>query len=128
MNYSMKFQGKNLIAGSWEDGMPEAGFQSRNPNTGEVLEPIYNDASLEQVKVAIDKANQAFADFRTTTPERRADFLETLAIEVEERGEEIIACAQAETALGQQRLKVELSRTLAQPKLFAEKTCLDLSF
>ena len=120
MNYSMKFHGKNLIAGSWEDGMPEAGFQSRNPNTGEVLEPIYNDASLEQVKVAIDEANQAFADFRTTTPEHRADFLETLAIEVEERGEEIIACAQAETALGQQRLKMELSRTLAQPKLFAE--------
>ena len=62
MNYSMEFHGKNLIAGSWEDGMPEAGFQSRNSNTGEVLEPIYNDASLEQVKVAIDEANQAFAD------------------------------------------------------------------
>ena len=76
MGCSMELQGKNLIAGNWEDGLPEAGFQAANPATGEPLEPTFHDATPAQLDAAIASAHGAFAAFRGTTPVQRADFLE----------------------------------------------------
>jgi NADP-dependent aldehyde dehydrogenase len=90
---------------------------SHDPRTGERRGQVAVEADAE----AVDRAVRAA---RTTLPaladrERRAVFLRAAADRLAERETELVAAADAETALGTARLSGELARTVFQLRFFA---------
>lgn len=77
---------------------------------------IATDAEAEE---AIATAKAAFALYKKTTPEERAQFLETIADEIAALGAGLIERTMLETGLPQQRLLGEQGRTTGQLRLFA---------
>ncbi|MFI6924147.1 aldehyde dehydrogenase family protein [Nonomuraea spiralis] len=91
---------------------------SVDPRTGEPRERVAAESAPQDV----DRAVRAAAAALPALADRavRADLLRTAAALLEEGGEEIIATADAETALGRVRLTGELARTCYQLRAFAE--------
>lgn len=77
------------------------------------------EATPAEVTAAAGAAHAAFDLFSTSTPEKRAAFLEAAADEIEALGDAVIHEAMRETALPQPRLKGEVGRTTNQLRLFA---------
>jgi 2,5-dioxopentanoate dehydrogenase len=107
-----------LIAGSpvRGAGMPIHGF---NPGTGQELEPAYHYGDQSHVDAACSAAAAAFAVYRSTTSEQRAQFLEAIAANIEAIRGDIIARAVAESGLPEARITGEVGRTTGQLRLFA---------
>ena len=114
--------GKNTVT------RPET-FQALNAATGEALDIAFSCATTEDVLTACTLADEAFDTFRATTPEARAQFLDTIADEIEAAGQPLLDRAQAETGLPAGRLTGERGRTMGQLRLFARELragrCLD---
>lgn len=91
---------------------------SVDPRTGQARERVAAESTPQDV----DRAVRAAADAAPALADRsvRADLLRTAAALLEEGGEEIIATADAETALGRVRLTGELARTCYQLRAFAD--------
>lgn len=94
-------------------------IQAINPATNEKLEPAFNGGSPENVDAAAELAWEAFASFRDTAPEVRANFLEACADEILALGDELVERAMAETGLPRARIEGERGRTMNQLRLFA---------
>jgi NADP-dependent aldehyde dehydrogenase len=71
------------------------------------------------VDEALAAAEAAFAEYGRTDPQVRAGFLEAIADEIVAAGDELLATAESETALGLPRLTSERGRTVNQLRLFA---------
>lgn len=95
-------------------------LQGFNPATGENLLPVYHTASLDEVDQAARLAHDAFAVYSQTTGAEKGRFLRRIAGNIEALGDELIARANAETALPEARLRSETARTCNQLRLFAE--------
>ncbi|MEU1982343.1 aldehyde dehydrogenase (NADP(+)) [Nocardia sp. NPDC019395] len=93
--------------------------RSADPRTGEAFGPAYRAASAEQIDRACELAAQAFPVYRSTSPEQRAGFLDRIAELLDERRDELVDCAHAESALPRPRLIGEVGRTSGQLRLFA---------
>ena len=91
-----------------------------NPETGETLEPAYRGATREQLDEACRLAWEAFDAYRATDPERRASFLERVAQNILDLGEELVARTIAESGLPRPRIEGERGRTVGQLRLFAQ--------
>lgn len=115
----MTLTGKQLIGQDAVLGTEQA-IYAENPATGEILEPAYPGASLDQVRKACELASAAFDTFRAMPDETRAVFLETCADEIMAIGDELIERAVAETGLPRARIEGERARTCGQLRLFAE--------
>lgn len=115
----MTLEGKLLIGQQAVRGS-QATLQAINPATSERLEPTYAGGTIEHVRSATTLAWAAFDDYRETLPEIRARFLETIAIEIESLGDELILRASNETGLPIPRLEGERGRTCGQLRLFAQ--------
>lgn len=104
-------------------GVPTVGNGSEvrgyNPATNEPLEPAYTLIDAEQLRVATSQAQAAFDSFRSLEPAKHADFLESIAENIEAVGAELVARAMAETGLPEARLSGERGRTCNQLRLFA---------
>lgn len=111
-------QGKQLIGREAVNGN-EGAVSAINPATNEVLDPSYAGGSKADVEAACALAADAFDVFRETSLEERANFLETIAHEIEALGDELIARAVAESGLPEGRLMGERGRTCGQLRLFA---------
>lgn len=105
--------GQQVITGS------QADIYAINPATDERLPPDYPGASRAEVEQACQFAAAAFDQYRETSLEQRALFLETIATEIEAIGEPLIERGIAESGLPQARLEGERSRTCGQLRLFA---------
>jgi NADP-dependent aldehyde dehydrogenase len=107
-----------LIAGESVrgSGTPIKAF---DPAVGETLEPAYHYGDSSNVDAACSAADAAFPAYRGTTAEQRAQFLETIAANIEAIKDAIIARATAETGLPTARLTGEVGRTTGQLRLFA---------
>jgi len=90
-----------------------------NPATNTPLEPAYAGGSAEHVEQACALAWAALDRYRETSLEARAEFIETIAREIEALGDELIDRALAETGLPRPRLLGERGRTCQQLRLFA---------
>ena len=107
--------GKHLIVGDWVAG--EASFTS---------EPAHGDAhsfsvgTPALVDAAVRAAEDAFWTYGYATRETRAAFLNTIADEIDARGEAITQIGTQETGLPEARLQGERGRTVGQLRLFAE--------
>lgn len=111
--------GQMIIAGYRVSGC-EKGIQAHNPATDQRLEPTYFHGDEGNVDAACDAASRAFDTYRSITSVDRAQFLETIAANIEARRETLIARACAESGLPKARISGEVGRTVGQLRLFAE--------
>lgn len=106
--------GKHLIAGAWIAG--ETTF-SNAPASGKT-----NDFSVgtpAHVDTACAAAEDAFWTYGYSSREERANFLETIADEIEDRADAITEIGSRESGLPTARLQGERGRTTGQLRLFA---------
>jgi NADP-dependent aldehyde dehydrogenase len=94
-------------------------FSAVDPRTGTAI-GTYREASAEDVRRAAAAASEASGSVALADRSRRAALLEVVAGALRERCEEIVSCADAETALGEARLQGELERTAVQLQKFSE--------
>ena len=90
-----------------------------DPATGTPLEPAYRHGDASHVDAACAAAAAAFAGYRATTSEQRAQFLEAIAENIEAIADALVARAVAETGLPTARITGEVGRTTGQLRLFA---------
>ncbi|AIY42613.1 Ketoglutarate semialdehyde dehydrogenase [Collimonas arenae] len=115
----MNITGESLIGASSIKG-GGADFFALNPATGANLEPAFHTAGKAEIDCACDLARIAFDPYRATDPETRARFLESIAHNIIELGDQLIERAMQESGLPRARLEGERGRTVGQLRLFAE--------
>ncbi|MAQ35966.1 MAG: aldehyde dehydrogenase (NADP(+)) [Thioclava sp.] len=106
--------GQHLIAGEWIG--TDKTFSS-DPAHGPSHE--FCVGTVEMVNAACEAAEEAFWDYGYSSRETRAKFLETIADEIDARGEAITEIGTQETGLPEARLNGERGRTVGQLRLFA---------
>jgi NADP-dependent aldehyde dehydrogenase len=115
----MQLHGKSIIGGKLSSGGSET-FSVTAPVTKQELLPPFYKATEAEIDDALDLAAQAFESYRTLPPEKIAGFLDRIAEEIMQLGEELLRRGNAETALPEARLTGERARTVNQLKMFAE--------
>ena len=107
---------KVLIAGQWRDAQATKSFQADNPATKEALPDEYPVSSWEDCDAALAAAAAAAVALRSYSGDQIASFLEAYAEQIENRKDDLVEMAHAETALPKApRLgDVELPRTTSQ--------------
>ena len=85
----MQPKGQQLI-GQETFSATGAPIQAVNPATGEHLEPIYAAGGSAEVERACELAESASVEFRTTSLQQRAAFLDAIADQIEAIGDELI--------------------------------------
>ncbi len=110
--------GNQLIGFDEQQGKGET-FNALNPATGEKLPVDFYDTTDDQLESATMQASIAFSIYKQKSSEQKALFLEQIAAEIEELGNELIEICNQETALPEQRLLGERGRTCNQLRLFA---------
>lgn len=114
----MSVTGLQLIGFDEVEGTGES-FQASDPRSGMEFGPRWRGASPEQIDNAVQLAVKAFPSFRETSLEERGLFLEAVADEILEQGDELITRAMEETGLPKGRLEGERGRTVNQLRIFA---------
>jgi NADP-dependent aldehyde dehydrogenase len=114
----IEITGKSSVAGQWLRPSG-ASFQSFNPVT---KSPMFSFTSCGSVEVeqATKAAAEAFQVFRRLDGKAIGRFLHTIAEQVEALGDQLLAVADSETALGMVRLTGERGRTCAQLRAFGD--------
>lgn len=115
----MELTGEQVIGFSFSKQGSKT-FQGVNPVAGKALEPLYYEATGDEVDNAFRLAQQAFLIYRKKKPFEKAAFLERIAEEISTVGDRLIRRCMEETALPEMRLLGERGRTVNQLKLFAE--------
>lgn len=107
--------GKHLIAGAWIAG--DETFTSE-PAHG----PSHDFAigRIKDVDAAAQAAEEAFWSYGYCSRQKRAEFLNSIADEIEARAEAITQIGSQETGLPEARLQGERGRTTGQLRLFAD--------
>jgi alpha-ketoglutaric semialdehyde dehydrogenase len=80
----------------------------------------YSDPTSEQIDVILQKAWTAFLAYRKLPLKARADFMRTIATEIEALGDEVLKVAEEETNLPEARLRNERARTIFQLNSYAD--------
>ncbi|MGS0692462.1 aldehyde dehydrogenase (NADP(+)) [Shewanella sp. 30m-9] len=113
----VNISGQHFVNGAWTNEATE--FNSTNPVTNEALVWRFANANKSIVESATTAAKQAFAQYRSLAPTRRAEFLEAIADEIQADIAAITEAAHLETGLPMARLQGETGRTCGQLRLFA---------
>lgn len=105
-----------LIAGRWRQSASRDTFQVDNPTEGAPLPVRYPVSTRDEVLEALKAGSEAAEALRTTSGEQIARFLEAFADGIEQRRDELVELAHAETGLAKSpRLRdSELPRTTDQ--------------
>lgn len=81
---------------------------------------MYQDTSIAMLDELLANSVKAYHQYKTYTLKQRADFMRSIAKEIELLGEELIHTAQAETNLPEARLMNERARTIFQLNSYAD--------
>jgi NADP-dependent aldehyde dehydrogenase len=95
-------------------------FHTENPATGETLEPVFTDATPDEIDSALRRADEAFDALQSVEPPAIAALLDSIAAGIVAAGEPLLERAHAETALPMPRLRSERDRTSFTARLFAD--------
>ncbi|RAV98914.1 aldehyde dehydrogenase (NADP(+)) [Pseudochryseolinea flava] len=114
----IQIEGKQLI-GFTDHAEGAKTLRSTNASTGDKLQYTFSKATRDEVALACEKAGTAFQTYRKKTGIEKAYFLETIAMEIEELGEQLIDICSQETALPKTRIESERNRTKNQLLMFA---------
>jgi len=115
----MTITGDMLIGATARRGT-DTEFRAIDPGTGAPLEPAFGGGGAAEVERACILAWNAFDAYRETGLEARAVFLETIARNILDIGDDLIVRAMAESGLPRGRLEGERGRTVGQLRLFAQ--------
>lgn len=91
-----------------------------DPRTGEQVGEPVEETTPADVAAAARAAASAVEPLAALGLPRRAELLRAVASALRDAGDELVALADAETALGSPRLPGELARTCAQLEMFAD--------
>ncbi|CAI8700623.1 Alpha-ketoglutaric semialdehyde dehydrogenase [Pseudomonas sp. IT-196MI5] len=111
--------GHNYIGGQ-RSAAGSVKLQSFDATTGEALPQDFSQASPQEVDAAANAAVAAYPAYRSLSAERRAQFLEAIADELDALGDDFVAVVCRETALPAGRIQGERGRTSGQMRLFAK--------
>ena len=105
-----------LIAGEWRKSDSAGEFQAENPASGTPLADVYPVSSWSDLDAALDSAVVAAKELNRTPPAKIAAFLERHAERIQNRADELVALANAETGypVRPRLAEVELPRTVGQ--------------
>jgi len=95
-------------------------LHSIDASTGEDLPQAFYQATAQEVEAAANAAAAAYPAYRALSAQRRAQFLEAVADELDALDDAFIALVCRETALPPARIQGERKRTSGQMRLFAE--------
>lgn len=116
----MTLTGEMLIGFSAVRGT-EGDKRAFNPATNsDIAKPVFGMGGSEEVERAVSLAAEAFDVYRHVTLAKRAAFIEAIAENILQLGDELIERAHSETGLPVQRLQGERARTVGQLRLFAK--------
>lgn len=111
--------GLNYVAGT-RSGAGDVRLQSVDAQTGEPLAGFFVQATDAEVDAAAQAAASAYPIYRALSALRRAEFLDSIADELDALGDDFIATVCRETALPTARIQGERTRTSGQMRLFAK--------
>ena len=94
--------------------------KSVDATSGENLAADFYQATPSEVDRAAKAAASAYPTFRALRAERRGEFLDAIADELDALGDDFVAIVCRETALPAGRIQGERGRTSAQMRLFAK--------
>jgi len=114
----MKIIGQQFIAGVRVASEGKY-FFSYDATTGESLPYIFQSATATEVAKAASAAAIAGSEYRQRPLNDRADFLDTVAAEIDALGNDFIQLVMCETGLPKDRINGERARTTGQLRLFA---------
>jgi NADP-dependent aldehyde dehydrogenase len=97
-----------------------ATFTAHDPRTGAALDPAFTESDTSAVADAVGAARAAAPVLAALTLPERAMLLRAVADALDADGEQLVARADLETALGRERLTGELARTTGQLCAFAQ--------
>jgi NADP-dependent aldehyde dehydrogenase len=100
-------------------GLGSETFLSYNPASGSTNDYVFHKATEEEVNMAANKAAAAFQQYRMKSGDEKALFLEAIADEIINAGEELVTICSSETGLPKARIEGERARTINQLKMFA---------
>ncbi|WP_299110998.1 aldehyde dehydrogenase (NADP(+)) [uncultured Winogradskyella sp.] len=111
--------GKNYI-GNQLSAKGSKTYKTFNPQLNIENDPVYTEATLEEIDEAVTLASNAFKIFRTVSGQQKAEFLNTIADEILDLDDELIKTYCSETGLPEGRAKGERGRTIGQLRSFAQ--------
>ncbi|APW64723.1 aldehyde dehydrogenase (NADP(+)) [Poseidonibacter parvus] len=114
----MSIHGKNFI-GNELSAKGDKTSKLYDINSNEALDGEFFHATTVEVDEALVKANKAFIEYKQTSQLHRAEFLETIASEIMNLGDELILRTMTESNLPRPRIEGERGRTIGQIKMFA---------
>jgi NADP-dependent aldehyde dehydrogenase len=115
----MTLLGKSIIGFS-RGSETDKTFTAFNPSTGEAVEPLFYSATNDELNQAVRLAVQARIKYGKLTGNEKAQFLRTIADNIEALGDDLIERASLETGLPNARFQGERGRTCGQLRLFAD--------
>lgn len=107
------------IIGYNESALGTETFYSYNPAAQNNNAFLFYRATSGETSLAAEKAAAAFQLFRKKSGEQKAVFLEAIATEIMNAGDELVSICCSETALPEMRIQGERQRTVNQLKMFA---------
>ena len=110
--------GKNYI-GNLLSSVGAKTFKTFNPQTNSENSNVYSEASTAEIEEAMQLASVAFKTFRTVSGDKKSEFLNEIANQIEALGNELIQTYCLETGLPEDRAMGERGRTVFQLRSFA---------
>ncbi len=110
--------GKNYI-GNNLSASGEVTYKTFNPQKNIENDTVFYEASQTEVNQAMELAADAFKEFRAVSGKDRAAFLNAIADEILDLGDELIDTYMSESGLPQGRAMGERGRTVGQLRSFA---------
>jgi NADP-dependent aldehyde dehydrogenase len=110
----------NLLIGQQSVAGSSGTIRGINASTGEAIEPAFGGATPADLERACALAWAAFDVYRETAPDTRARFLEAIAQNILDIGDDLIERCMIESGLPRGRLEGERGRTVGQLRMFAQ--------
>ena len=99
----MSIHGKNFIGNDLSSNGDKTS-KLYDINSNEALDGEFFHATQNEVEVALAKADKAFIEYKQTSQAKRAEFLETIASEIMNLGDELIIRTMSESNLRKQKI------------------------
>jgi len=94
-------------------------FSTFNPKSNQETGWKFHEATKQEIDEAVELASEAFKTYKDFSGKRKAEFLKTIAEEIEALGDTLIDTYMQESGLPEGRAKGERGRTMGQLKAFA---------
>ena len=110
--------GKNYI-GDQLSATGKTTYKTVNPEVNSENETIFYEATADEISQAVALAEEAFKTYSTIADEKKADFLDAIAEEIEAIGDDLLTTYVQESGLPTGRATGERARTTGQLRAFS---------